>query len=197
MINRDGGSCFLLQILHQVQNLGLMVNVQRRGRLIRYEDFRLAHQRHGYHDSLGWPPESWKDIPSSCALHPGNTCQLQHLSTALSQASCLLMLLCIRIHSVIWSPIFGDRVQAGHCSWKIMEIFSRASSCAPHHQLLSNRGLQTRIPFRHLPVVPIQKSQTDRAVTLFARLILPRFQGLCPLSSISTPSTDLITPLSV
>ena len=145
-----------------------------------------------------WPPESWKGYSFIMRSTLGTPVSFS-ISTALSQASCLLMLLCIRIHSVIWSPIFmtGFRLVIG--SWKIMEIFSpriflRSSSSS----FVKSRPSNRISPSATFPVVPIRSPMTDRAVTLLPLPDSPTIPRVVPsLSSISTPSTDLITPLSV
>ena len=59
MSDHDHGSIVLfLDILDQIQDLRLHSHIQRCGRLIRKDNFRVSGQRHRQHSTLRMPPEN-------------------------------------------------------------------------------------------------------------------------------------------
>ena len=144
------------------------------------------------------PPESWNGY-SFIIFSTRGSPVMRSISMAFSSASFLLTFWCMRIASMIWSPIFitGFKLVIG--SWKIMEILLPRSFLRSSLPMCTMSLPSKRIsPSSILPVVPINRPMTERAVTLFPLPDSPTIPRVEPsFNSMSTPSTDLTIPLSM
>ena len=75
----DRGAERVLQLAHQVEDLGLDGHVERRGRLVGDEHLGIARQRHGDHDALAHAARELVRIGVRAPLGLGNVDALQHL----------------------------------------------------------------------------------------------------------------------
>ena len=75
---QHGGAVIPLQVADQRQDLLLRGDVERRGRLVRDQQFRLQHQRHGDHDALALAARQPMRVGCENALDLGQAHLLHH-----------------------------------------------------------------------------------------------------------------------
>ena len=80
---QDAHAFLLLDLLHQVQNLRLDGDVQRSGRFVRNQQFRVTAHRHGDHDTLAHTAGELVRIVFQHALRVRDADLLQDLGRAL------------------------------------------------------------------------------------------------------------------
>ena len=78
----DGHIQFFLELHHQFQDLCLYRDVQRRGRLVGDEQFRVARDGHGDHDALPHPPAELVGVVVQALLRTRNVDHLQQFDAA-------------------------------------------------------------------------------------------------------------------
>ena len=78
----DGGAVGLLQLAHQVEDLGLDGDVERRGRLVGDQHLRIARQRHGDHDALAHAARHLVRVGVDAAFGLGDVDAAQHFDGA-------------------------------------------------------------------------------------------------------------------
>ena len=76
---KDRGSDFFFQLVHQVEDLCLNRYIQSCSRLIGNQDFRVAHQSHGDHDTLALSAGKLERILLHHLLHARKSGHAQHL----------------------------------------------------------------------------------------------------------------------
>src|SRR5262245_64157440 len=76
----DGGAELLLQVQHEIQDLGLDRHVERRGRLVGNEHLRVAAQRHGDHHALPHTTGQLVRVFPKTLLRIGDFHQFEHLA---------------------------------------------------------------------------------------------------------------------
>ncbi len=81
---QHGGAVIALQVADQGQDLLLRGDVERRGRLVRDQQFRLQHQRHRDHDALALAARQPVRIGGEDALHLGQPDLLHHRQNLLA-----------------------------------------------------------------------------------------------------------------
>ena len=81
---QHGGAVIPLQVADQGQDLLLRGDVERGGRLVRDQQFRLQHQRHRDHDALALAARQPVRIGGEDALHLGQPHLLHHVEDALA-----------------------------------------------------------------------------------------------------------------
>ncbi len=124
----DGHAEVPLQLLHELQDLGLDGDVERRGRLVGDKERRAADERHGQHRALAQPAREFERIlvaGRSGSRKP----TLPSISTTAPRTSSAATGLCSCSASPIWSPMrwTGESEDIG--SWKIMPIRPPRSAC--------------------------------------------------------------------
>jgi len=84
-----GGAVIALQITDQRQDLLLRRHVERRGRLVGDQEFRLQHQRHRDHDALALAARQPVRIGGEDALDLGQANLLHHVENASAPRPCV------------------------------------------------------------------------------------------------------------
>ena len=103
----------LFQLIHQIKNLCLNRNIQRRSGFIRNQNLGIAYESHGNHNSLALTARQLKRIFIHNSLHTGKTGFLQNIDCKLL---CLLFGNILMKGDILHnlSADLHNRIQAGH-----------------------------------------------------------------------------------
>ena len=100
----DGGADAVLQVAHQVEDLRLDGDVERRGRLVGDQQLRVAGQRHGDHHPLAHAARELVRIFAHPARRLRDADQRQHLDRLAPRPACAESPWCSRSVSPICRP---------------------------------------------------------------------------------------------
>ena len=111
----------VLQLAHQVEDLRLDGDVERRRRLVGDQHLGIARQRHGDHDALAHAARQLVRIGVRALLRLGDVDAAQHLD-GLVHGLALRQALVQRDRLAIWRPTVNSGLSEVIGSWKIIEM---------------------------------------------------------------------------
>ena len=103
-----------LHLQHQIQNLRLDRDVERRRRLVGDEERGVQHERHGDHHALAHAARELMRILRSSARGASGMPTARSISTARSNASCFEIVLVLQVHLHQLHADREDRVERRH-----------------------------------------------------------------------------------
>ena len=141
---QHGGAVIALQVADQGQDLLLRGDVERGGRLVRDQQFRLQHQRHRDHDALALAAGQPVRVGGEDALDLGQPDLLHHRQDAFWRRARASRSVWTRSTSSIWRPTGTTGLSAVIGSWKIIAIVV-ARNCRSRRSLAVEQFLADQL----------------------------------------------------